>query len=176
MRRAMPAFQRSAGFTLIEIIAAFLIFAISFGVLLQILSGSLHITARSADYTHAALWAQSLMDTQGIGEPLREGDESGRFDDKYSWTLHIAKVDPPPVQQTTAPIAGNTGGQAPVVTQVANNMDLFDIVLDVSWGSQYLTHHARFDTLRAQSPDAGHVPGTNFVPSGVGGLDQRGEQ
>lgn len=176
--RQSPTLSASCqqGFTLIELIAAFVIFALGFGILLQILSTCLHTTASAANYTRAALWAQSLMDVQGIGEPLREGNDSGRFDDKFSWTLHIAKVDPPPVQQTTAPIAGNTGDQAPVLTQVVNNMDLFDIALDVSWGSYYLTHHARFETLRAQSPDAGNQPGNNFVPGGVGGRMPQGQQ
>jgi type II secretory pathway pseudopilin PulG len=44
-RRATPAFNKSGGFTLIELVAAFVIFALGFGVLLQILGGALHTTS-----------------------------------------------------------------------------------------------------------------------------------
>lgn len=160
-----PALSRQGGFTLIEMVAAFVIFAIGFGILLQILSSSLHTTMKAADYTRAALWAQSLLDTQGIGEPLREGDDSGRFDDRFSWNLRVTKVDPPPVQQPVAPIAGNANGQGPVTTSLADNMDLFELDLDVSWGTAYLTHHARFVTLRTQLPDVADNGPNGFIPA-----------
>ncbi|MDE2085731.1 MAG: prepilin-type N-terminal cleavage/methylation domain-containing protein [Xanthomonadaceae bacterium] len=73
-RCGTTSFHKSGGFTLIELVAAFVIFAIGFGVLLQILTTCLHTTAQAADYTRAALWAQSLMDVQGVGEPLKDGD------------------------------------------------------------------------------------------------------
>src|SRR5690348_14375364 len=104
----MPPRQR--GFTLVELVAAFVIFALGFGVLLQILSSCLHTTAQSADYTRAALWAQSLLDPLGVGEPLREGGASGRFDDKYRWQLSIAKIDPPePLPSLGAAAAAQPG-------------------------------------------------------------------
>jgi general secretion pathway protein I len=149
---------RQRGFTLIELVAAFVIFALGFGVLLQILSGCLHTTAQSADYTRASLWAQSLLDTEGVGEALQEGDRSGKFDDTYSWRLRIAKVDPPEVVQAGAS-AGNTHAQAPTVTPVAPNIDLFQLELVVSWGTYYMTHNARFVTLRAVVPDNGQPNG-----------------
>jgi len=171
-RRSAPSFQRSGGFTLIEMVAAFVIFALGFGVLLQILSSCIHSTAQSADYTRAALWAQSMLDPLGVGETLHEGASSGRFDDKYSWQLHMSKIDPPePVAAlgaTTAATPGNAGVQAPVITDVgANNIDLMQIELVVTWGSYYMSHSARFVTLRAVAPDngpGGALGGNNFVP------------
>lgn len=154
-RRATPAFQKSGGFTLIELVAAFVIFAIGFGVLLQILSTCLHTTAQAADYTRAALWAQSLLDVQGVGEPLKDGDFNGSFDDKYRWRLQVAQVPP----QDIAPVAGavpavGNAAAAPLqTTPVAPSIDLYKLQLDVTWGSIYLQHDARFVTLRAQNPD-----------------------
>ena len=173
--RATPAFHKSGGFTLIELIAAFVIFAIGFGVLLQILSTCLHTTAQSADYTRAALWAQSMLDVQGVGEPVQEGDSSGKFDDKFSWQLQVGKITPPEAPQTAAPVAGNANGRAPVVTPVSQNMDLYQIELDVSWGSYYMRHNARFVTLRAQNPDAGNG-NPNFQPPGMRMPPQRGRK
>jgi len=149
-RHAPPAFQKSGGFTLIELVAAFVIFAIGFGVLLQILTGSLRTTAQSADYSKAAMWAQSLLDTQGIGEPLSEGSSSGRFDDRYSWQLNIARYDPPPVATTVqTPLTSDANG---LITTPVTPLDLFQLELVVSWGNVYLTHHARFTTVRVMNP------------------------
>ena len=166
--------HKNRGFTLVELVAAFVIFALAFGVLLQILSSCLHTTAQSADYTRAALLAQSLLDPVGVGEQLREGASSGRFDDRYSWQLRVAKIDPPePIQSLGAAAAaapGNSGAQAPVVSDLgANNIDLYQLELVVSWGSSYMSHNARFVTLRAVTPDStgvngGALGGNNFVP------------
>ncbi len=150
--------SRQRGFTLIELVAAFVIFALGFGVLLQILSGCLHTTAQSADYTRASLWAQSLLDVEGVGEALQEGGRSGKFDDKYSWQLRIAKVDPTEIVQA-AGRPGNTNAKAPTVTAVAPNIELFQLELVVSWGTYYMTHNARFVTLRAATPDNGQQNG-----------------
>jgi general secretion pathway protein I len=160
-RRATPVFHKSGGFTLIELVAAFVVFALGFGVLLQILGGALHTTAQSAEYTRAALWAQTLLDTQGIGQPLQEGSSSGRFDDHYSWELNVQKYDPPPVTTTTAPTltTSNAGG---LITSPVTPLDLFRMELVVSWGTQYLTHHARFSTVRVMNPPL--QAGNNIPP------------
>ncbi|MEO8010325.1 MAG: type II secretion system protein, partial [Dokdonella sp.] len=67
--RGLPA-NRAKGFTLIEMIAAFVIFALAMASLMQILTMSLNGTRRSLDETRAALWAQSLLDKVGIGERI----------------------------------------------------------------------------------------------------------
>ena len=157
----MPA--RQHGFTLIELVAAFVIFAIGFGVLLQILSTCLHTTAQAADYTRAALWAQSLLDVQGVGEPVKDGDYSGAFDDKYRWRLQVVQIpaqDIAPVA-SVVPVAGNAGAPPLQMTPIAPSIDLYKLQLDVTWGSIYLQHNARFVTLRAQNADitqAAQVP------------------
>lgn len=164
------------GFSLIEMVAAFLVFAIGVGVLMRILATSMHNTRESSDYTMAALLAQSGLDAVGVGKPIEEGSSSGRFDDKYGWGLDIKKVDPasvePPPQQTaiadnnpqnqnqnpnqrtSAANAGNGGG-----TEVAP-FDLFQVDLTVSWGggTGSRPHSAHFGTLRAMNPDANNLP------------------
>lgn len=146
---------RQQGFTLVELVAAFVIFAIGFGVLLQILSTCLHTTAQSSDYTRVALWAQSLLDIQGVGETLHEGSTSGKFDERYRWQLNVQKMPPPqePATQNT-PVAGNANvPQVEGVPVGPQSIDLYQLELVVSWGGYYLTHNARFVTLRAQSAD-----------------------
>ena len=79
MRRAgtrLPALLKNQqGFTMIEILAAFSVFVLAFAMALQILSGSISNTRRSAEYTQAALWAQSIMETVGMERPVEDSVE-----------------------------------------------------------------------------------------------------
>jgi general secretion pathway protein I len=159
-QRATPVLHKSGGFTLIELVAAFVIFALGFGVLLQILGGALHTTSQSVDYSKAAMWAQTLLDTQGIGEPLQEGISRGRFDDQFGWELRISKYDPPPAQTTVAPI-GSADANG-LITQAAPSLDLFQLELVVSWGNRFLMHRAQFATVRVMNPP--QLAGNGAVP------------
>jgi general secretion pathway protein I len=173
--------QRQAGFSLIEMVAAFLVFAIGIGVLMQVLATSMHNTRMSSDYTMAALWAQSKLDTVGVGAPIEAGGSSGRFDDNYSWQLDIQQVDPtsvePPPQQTAMGASNmptqNQGMQQRMTTSAGNPgalqiapFDLYQIDLTVFWGGRFAStqHSARFSTLRTMNPD----PETQQQGAGAG--------
>jgi general secretion pathway protein I len=180
--RSQPGFRvHVRGFSLIEMVAAFLVFAIAVGVLMQVLATSMRSTRQSSDYTMAALWAQSKLDTVGVGKPIEAGRSSGRFDSVYRWELDIQQVDaasvePPP--QATA-IAGNAAqnsnssqGQRTSVNNAGNGgglqlapFDLYQVDLTVAWGGDFgaRLHSAHFGTLRAQNPDQ------NSQQSGPGG-------
>ena len=56
----------SRGFTLLELLLAFVVFALSFATVLEILSGSMRNTVRARHYSEAALTAQSIMDQVGL--------------------------------------------------------------------------------------------------------------
>ena len=157
--------MRQRGFTLVELVAAFVIFALGFGILMSILTDNIHVTTESADITRAALWAQSLLDMQGVGESLQEGSSSGRFDDKYTWQMSLAKIQPPEEAQGGGVTPGNSMMQGPQITTVGNTVDLYQLELVVSWGSQYLQHHARFVTLRAQEQQQQNGQGMGLTPT-----------
>lgn len=182
-RNRRPPMSRlhARGFSLIEMVAAFLVFAIGIGVLMQVLATSMRSTRQSADYTMAALWAQSKLDTVGVGAPIEAGSSSGRFDDNYRWELNIhqvdaASVEPPPQstvvagnapqnanqnRQLSASNAGNGGG-----IEIAP-FDLYQVDLNVTWGGNFgaRPHVAHFGTLRAQNPDPNNgEPGAPGAP------------
>ncbi len=129
---AVPSGQR--GFTLIEVMAAFAIFAVLFGVMLQILSTSISNTRRSGDFTQAALLAQSQLDMVGIEELPQPGQSSGRYNDEYSWELIIE-----PYQ-----IADDRG-----VAYEDLPIDLYYVGLTVYWGEGRGERSALFETLRS---------------------------
>jgi general secretion pathway protein I len=156
------------GFTLIELVAAFVVFALGFGILMSILTDNIHVTRESADITRAALWAQSLIDMQGVGEGLQEGTSSGRFDDKYTWVMDIGKIQPPEEPQSGGVTPGNAMMQGPQITTVGNTIDLYQLDLTVLWGPSYLQHRAHFVTLRAQdSQQNGNANGIGLTPPPV---------
>ena len=174
------------GFSLIEMVAAFLVFAIGIGVLMQILATSMHSARQSSQYTMAALWAESKLDTVGVGVPIEAGRSSGRFDDNYSWDLDIEKVDPASVavQQQQPAMAGNKAAPAANAQTSASNagqgggievspFDLYQVDLTVIWGqgSGARPHTAHFGTLRASNPDP-NAPGG--LPGGMHRAPQLG--
>jgi general secretion pathway protein I len=140
--RSFAVASRQQGLTLIELIAAFVIFALCFGILLRILGDAIRSTREAQEETQAALYAQSLLDVQGVGEPLQEGSASGDFDDTYHWQLNVQRYQ-----------IGQTAGSALNPALAAGGQPLmFQIEVVVSWGNEYLQHHARFVTLRSMLP------------------------
>lgn len=180
MKRArIPiARNRQAGFSLIEMVAAFLVFAIGIGILMQVLATSIHSTRQSSDYTMAALWAESKLDVIGVGEPIEPGSTNGRFDDTYGWQLDIQLVDPqsvepPPQQYATgagSSMQQNQGMQQRVTSGAGNPgalqvspFDLYQLDLTVFWGGRFgsAQRSARFSTLRTMNPDPTTQQGAN---------------
>lgn len=123
-----------AGFTLVEVMAAFAIFAVLFGIILQILSTSVSNTRRSADFTQAALIAQAQLDMVGIEEIPVPGSYSGDAGDRYRWMMEI---EPYFVESDS----GANFEELPI--------DLYRVVLTVYWGENESERTATFQTLRS---------------------------
>jgi general secretion pathway protein I len=131
--------MRARGFSLIEMVAAMFILALGLGLLLQVLGGSLHQARRAQEQTEAALWAQSLLDTLGVGEKLEPGGASGEFDERYRWQLDVSEAP----WESDSPVAPE---MLPYV--------LYRVQLTVTWGSDGRERDARFETLRAARREA----------------------
>ena len=196
MKRTQPSIakNRQRGFSLIELVAAFMVFAIGAGALMQMLASSMRNVQHSGAYTMAALWAESKLDVVGVGEPIEPGTTNGRFDDVYSWQLDIQLVDPtgiePPPQQPVMG-AGQLGMQMPegmqqrMTTNAGNPgalqvspFDIYQVDLTVTWGPRGGTQRsARFSTLRAMNPDPTTQQGADpNMPPGTGRPNGAGAQ
>ena len=78
---------KQQGFSLLEILIAFTILALSIGVLLNVFSSGLRRAMLSEEYQKAVIIAQSNLATAGTEKELQEGRLQGSVDDKYFWSL-----------------------------------------------------------------------------------------
>lgn len=105
----------AAGFTLIEVLIAFVILALALGALLPGFSAGLRGLDAADDYATAALLAESRLAAVGREAPLEEGTTSGAFDDRFRWRLDV-----------TALPEADPEGVLPVLP--------YAVALTVSWG------------------------------------------
>jgi general secretion pathway protein I len=137
MHLAMPrARAMQGGFTLLEVLLAFVIFALSFALVMEILGGSMRSSMRAREYTEAALLAQSLMDLVGTEIPIAEGASAGEAPGGYQWQLEILPYQPQFDQDRAIELAEMSGTA------------LFWVDLDVAWGEAPRRREVRFSTVR----------------------------
>ena len=85
--------KRIRGFSLLEILVAFTILALSLGVVMQIFSGSMRNADITRDQAEATALAQTLLASVGVETPLGTSDSSGSFADRFRWHLSIVPYD-----------------------------------------------------------------------------------
>ena len=85
--------KRQQGFSLLEILVAFSILALSLGVLLRVFAGNVQLAAVSGDYTNAMLLAESQL-AEVTATTLEEGEAIGKFGDRFVWITSIRLYDP----------------------------------------------------------------------------------
>ncbi|MEO8162118.1 MAG: prepilin-type N-terminal cleavage/methylation domain-containing protein, partial [Arenimonas sp.] len=121
--RSRPV-QRQRGFTLLEVMLAFVVLAVALGLLLGMLSRGLQQVTQAQGETEAALYAQSLLDTVGTLEAIEPGVRDGDFDHgRYRWRLQVTPSPDPapaPLPADGAPLPQSaTSANAPVLYRVA---------------------------------------------------------
>jgi general secretion pathway protein I len=92
MARPRPA----RGFTLLEVLVAFVVLAAGAGILYRTYSTSLTNVSTVSGYSEAIAIAEAKLGALGIEHPLVEGEESGSTDDhRYEWRTTIQPYTPP---------------------------------------------------------------------------------
>lgn len=119
----------SAGFSLLEVLVAFAILALSLGVLMQIFSGGIRNTLAGTAYSRAADVAESALALAGTEIPLEEGVHGGQ-DREFQWSLEITPYEP---ADLLAPPA---------------HVTLMRVSARVSWGEAEENRSLVLDTLR----------------------------
>lgn len=132
--------NKSRGFTLLEVMLAFVVFALSFAAVLEILAGSMRSVTQASDETEVALLAQSLMDTVGTEIPVEEGQFSGTSMDRYNWNLNISLY------------ASTEGNESSAHTQELaelSGVELYYVDLNIDWRAGIRDRQMHFGTVRS---------------------------
>jgi len=126
--------NRQQGYSLLEVILAFAILAMALTLLLGTLSGGMRQMRESTDAGRAVLHAQTLLETLGVETPLTPGHHTGEFEQgRYRWVLDISPYHDPAL---------------PAVRKDADNVELMEINLNVSWGAGGERQRWQLKTLR----------------------------
>lgn len=116
----MTIVRRERGFSLLEILVAFVILALALGVIMRIFSGALNNIGSADHHAHAILVADSVLDSLGVEAALSEGEQSGEDGQGYRWHALVSRyVD-----------AGA------VLDDQSNPVILYQIALEVNWGDE----------------------------------------
>ncbi len=134
-----PQKPDSKGFTLIEVLVAFVILTTTMTVIYAIFANGLNSLNLSSDFTRAALLAESQLAGVGVLTPLQAGEQQGRFDDRYGWDLQISAV---------------TADRAEPLRDARPQPALYRLALTVSWHRSGREREFRLETLRLSSPGA----------------------
>lgn len=88
--------SRSAGFSLLEVLVAFVVLALVGTVIYRLFGTSLNNAGLADDYSRAAAYAESRLATAAVDLPLRETTDQGTSDDgRFAWSSKVESYVPP---------------------------------------------------------------------------------
>lgn len=134
--------KRMRGFTLLEVMLAFVLLAAAMGLVIAMLSRGLKQVQRSQSASEAMMYAQSYLDEFGMLAPVLPDSREGEFGEgRYRYRLQVEEItDPSPDASTQAPV------------EALDAARLYRVVLDVSWGAATRDQRLHLVTLRARKP------------------------
>jgi general secretion pathway protein I len=125
------------GFTLLEVLAAFVLLAAAAGILYRTYSTNLNNVAVVSAYSEAIAIAEAKLGAIGLEHPLEEGEESGTTDDhRFEWRVVVQPYNPPgsPEEQSAGTV---------------NARQLLRVTVTVAWDRRGLSGRSvELSTLR----------------------------
>src|SRR5690242_251618 len=136
-RRRKPARKRpDACFTLVEVVVALAILALSLSVVFAAMSNGIGRLSQADSAVTAASLAQSLLARTGVEIPLREGRTDGQFPGGLAWTLSIQPFGD-----------GTDRAQWP--------LSAYTVTAQVFWDEASIPHSIVLKTIRLGPKEAG---------------------
>ena len=92
----MPHVTRKGGFSLVEMIAALIIFELGVMAVLEVVAASVQSTTATVGYTEAAFLAQQRMEetiATTVLEPMSDSGDFGEVYPRHSWKREIEEVE-----------------------------------------------------------------------------------
>lgn len=165
-----------SGFSLLEVLVAFLILTVSITVLLQAFGTNLRNARLAQQHLTAITLAESLMARLGRDIELEEGEQTGQLNETYRWRWSITRLPfeaglsagsglQPATEFDEQDLQGSLSqtdpylepkleeepGQAGVATV---NLPAYRIDLTVAWGDRSREHTVTLASLRlAKNPE-----------------------
>jgi len=84
---------RQRGFTLIEVVVAFAIFALSMGALYETFGGAVRRGIQARDREQSLLAAQSVLARLRVSPPPWKPEDAGRLEGGWLWRTEIVPFD-----------------------------------------------------------------------------------
>jgi general secretion pathway protein I len=96
LHRVAPGRRAAAGFSLLEVLVAFVILALVVTALFRLFGGALGNATAADEWTRALLVAQGRLANAAAAEPLREATEAGTEPDgRIAWRTSVVAYTPP---------------------------------------------------------------------------------
>ncbi len=86
----VPRNRAAAGFTLLEVIVALTILAAGILGISELMGSSLRLSGGARDVSTATVYASQRMEEALLSPSPAEGEESGRFGERYRWILRTS--------------------------------------------------------------------------------------
>ena len=89
--------RRTTGFSLLEVLVAFVILSLVATALFRLFGGALNNAAAASDWSRALLVAETRLAVAATATPLREGADSGadQDDPRIRWATKVEPYTPP---------------------------------------------------------------------------------
>ena len=138
-----PARSRSAGFTLLEVLVAFVIAALALGVMFDGVLGGMRAAATAARTQEAVAMARSRLAETLVavssGAITSVSDQEGDDGQGYHWRVRVRPGPSVPMPQSQQAGGGPAGGERAM---------MFGVTVTVGWAEDGHNRQVRLDSER----------------------------